>query len=89
MKGDWPAKDRRRGFRIRGGLIALVLVAQAACIQRWERVYPRAQIATGPVGLIHAAPGDRVVFERWRFVHYPMPLASAERTSSGRWRRSG
>jgi hypothetical protein len=74
MKRD-PAVKGRRGFRIRGGLIGLVLVAQAACYQRWERVYPRAQIVTGPVGLIHAGPGDRVVFERWRFVHFPMPFA--------------
>jgi hypothetical protein len=75
MNSDPAVKGRRRGFRIRGGVIGLVLVAQAACYQRWERVYPQAQIVTGPVGLIHAGPGNRVVFERWRFVHFPMPFA--------------
>ena len=58
----------------RGALLVLVLV-QAACIQRWERAYSGAQIATGPVGLTRATPGDRMVFERWRFVHYPLPFA--------------
>jgi hypothetical protein len=27
------------------------------------------------VGLIRAVPGERMVFERWRFVHYPLPFA--------------
>ena len=54
-----------------------VLVTQAACYQRWDRMYQQARIDTGPVGLIRAAPGDRVVFERRRFIHYPMPFAVA------------
>lgn len=59
---------------IRGMVLGLVL-AQAACVQRWERAYSGARIATGPVGINRAAPGDRMVFERWRFVHYPLPFA--------------
>ena len=74
MKGDRAVKDRRRGPCLRGALIGLVLVTQAACIQRWDRTYQQARIVTGPVGINRAAPGDRVVFERWRFVHYPLPF---------------
>lgn len=58
----------------RGAVLVLVLT-QAACVQRWERAYSGAQITTGPVGLTRATPGDRMVFERWRFVHYPLPFA--------------
>jgi hypothetical protein len=75
MESERTMKDRRRGLRIRGGLICLVLATQAACIQRWDRTYPQARIDVGPVGLIQAVPGDRVVFERRRFVHYPLPFA--------------
>jgi hypothetical protein len=74
MDGERAVKGGRRGLRVRGALIGLVLVAQAACIQRWDRTYRQARIVTGPVGINRAAPGDRVVFERWRFVHYPLPF---------------
>lgn len=58
----------------RGAVLVLVL-AQAACLQRWERAYTGAQMVRGPVGLIRALPGEKMVFERWRLVHYPLPFA--------------
>jgi hypothetical protein len=58
---------------LRGVVLGLVL-AQGACVQRWERAYSGARIAAGPAGINRASPGDRMVFERWRFVHYPLPF---------------
>ena len=64
-----------RHRRLERVVLALFVVVLAGCVQRRVAFYPRSIIATGPAGFLSAAPGEQMVFENGRMVHYPIPFA--------------
>ena len=54
--------------------VAASCLVLGACVQSRVGAYRDASIAQGPAGFLSAVGGDRVVFEKGRMVHYPIPF---------------